>query len=629
MDASKKHYWRADITGLRALAVIPVLLFHAFPQIMPGGFVGVDVFFVISGYLISGILFRNLEKTGTIDFFDFYSKRIKRILPNLLMLLLAVAVFGFWVLTSDEYENLGRHIYSSSFFYQNFRLLSEAEDYFNEASVYKPLLHLWSLAIEEQFYIIFPLLLMVAWRALRSPRGVGILLLLLTLGSFAYCLLQASPSKAFYFPLSRFWELGAGILLSYAEHCRLWRTQSGSPTVVDQVLSVIGVAVIAVAFLVFDEKTPFPGWASLMPVLGAVGIMAASPGAMVNRILSARPLVFVGLISYSLYLWHWPFLSYLAITLPDSDWTANATALAASCVTAMLVYFLVENPVRRLKPVSWRLDAVLLFLLVVVWGLGQGLRLTHGLPERPVPVTVLDGIREHWPGRDGFRAVNLEGVKVYVSHTSDYPKIIFVGDSHMEQYIPRVKKVAKERNISIGILTAPGCNAMPRGLEHKGPCKNVQKFYDSLIYSSKIKRVVIFGMWGSYLVSSPDGDETVEGVDRFRYIVSENPRLSKNVFIGLDQPWGDEYDILRRIKNRFKPIDKSIFEVGYPIDDRWMRGNNSMFSQLNGKVSFIETASKVCPNQRCSLLSYKDDDHLRPSYTENNAVWIDQVFDGL
>lgn len=142
MEASKKHYWRADITGLRALAVIPVLLFHAFPQLMPGGFVGVDVFFVISGYLISGILFRDLQRTGTIDFFDFYSKRIKRILPNLIVLLLVVTVFGWFVLTASEYEVLGKHVYSSAFFFQNFRLLGEAGDYFDIGSAYKPLLHL-------------------------------------------------------------------------------------------------------------------------------------------------------------------------------------------------------------------------------------------------------------------------------------------------------------------------------------------------------------------------------------------------------------------------------------------------------------------------------------------------------
>lgn len=491
MEASKKHYWRADITGLRALAVIPVLLFHAFPQLMPGGFVGVDVFFVISGYLISGILFRNLEKTGTIDFFDFYSKRIKRILPNLLIVLAAVAGYGFFVLTSYEYDNLGRHIYSSSFFYQNFRLLSEEGNYFNEASDYKPLLHLWSLAIEEQFYIVFPLLLLLVWKVAQR-KNVGLIIFLLTFGSFVYCLQQESSSRAFYFPICRFWELGAGILLSYAEHCRLWAARNGAPKAIDHILSAAGTLLIISSCLLFDNRTPFPGWASLMPVLGAVGVMAASPSALVNRVLSMRGVVFVGLISYSLYLWHWPFLSYLSLTLPDSSWIAKVVALVASCVVATAVYFLIENPVRRVKHVSWKMDAVLLLLLVMVWGMGQSLRLLHGLPDRPVPIKILNGIRKDWTWKDGLKQVDVNGIKMRISNPGEFPKILFVGDSHMEQYVPRVKSVAKARNIPVGVLTAPGCNAMPRSEVGDASCRNLQKFYEELIYSDRVERIVFF-----------------------------------------------------------------------------------------------------------------------------------------
>lgn len=437
-------------------------------------------------------------------------------------------------------------------------------------------------------------------------------------------------SRAFYFPICRFWELGAGILLSYAEHCRLWRAQSGSPTVVDQALSAIGVALITASFLMFDEKTPFPGWASLIPVLGAVGIMAASPRAMVNRVLSTRPVVFIGLISYSLYLWHWPFLSYLAITLPASGWIANAAALIASSVTAMIVYFLIENPVRRLKPISWRLDAVLLLLLVLVWGLGQGIRLTHGLPERPVPVKMLNGIREDWIWRRGLKQVVIDGVKVYVLHAADEPKVLFLGDSHMEQYVPRVKKIANERDIPIGIVTAGGCNALPREGETDERRNNVQSVYDKLIYSENIERVVIFGMWGNYLKKPSGADSaSIEGVENLGSLISNNPEFVNKIYIGLDQPWGEEYDILRHVKNRFVALGQDAFDANYPEDDQWMRGNDFMVSKLSGKVTFIETASKVCPERKCNLLNYKDDDHLRSSYTEKNAVWIDQVFDGL
>ena len=153
---NQEHLWRNDITGLRAVAVLPVLLFHAFPSLLPGGFFGVDVFFVISGYLISGIIFRGMLK-DTFSYKSFYEKRIKRILPNLLLLLSFVCIVGYFVLLDREYENLGRHIYSSAAFFQNFRLLSEI-GYFTEDALRKPLLHLWSLAIEEQFYIIFPII---------------------------------------------------------------------------------------------------------------------------------------------------------------------------------------------------------------------------------------------------------------------------------------------------------------------------------------------------------------------------------------------------------------------------------------------------------------------------------------
>lgn len=169
---AKAHLWRADITGLRALAVIPVLLFHAWPELLPGGFFGVDVFFVISGYLISGIIFRGLA-AGNFSFRDFYAKRIRRILPNLILLLTVVLGIGACVLTAAEYGTLGKHVYSSAFFYQNFRLLGEG-GYFDVAGINKPLLHIWSLSIEEQFYLLFPLLCVLVWRIGGGGRSTDL-----------------------------------------------------------------------------------------------------------------------------------------------------------------------------------------------------------------------------------------------------------------------------------------------------------------------------------------------------------------------------------------------------------------------------------------------------------------------
>lgn len=212
----QKHYWRKDITGLRALAVLPVLLFHAFPQWLPGGFYGVDIFFVISGYLISGIIFRGLL-TDSFSFKVFYVKRIKRIFPNLIVLLVFVMAAGWFLLSASEYFDLGSNVSRSALFYQNFRLMSNA-GYFDAPSHFNSLLHMWSLAIEEQFYLVFPLLAFLIWKLGRkSVTSMGVFVAFITVASLLCCLLLEDSNTRFYFPLSRFWELGAGICLAYAE----------------------------------------------------------------------------------------------------------------------------------------------------------------------------------------------------------------------------------------------------------------------------------------------------------------------------------------------------------------------------------------------------------------------------
>lgn len=376
---STVHLWRNDITGLRALAVLPVLVFHAFPEFIPGGFFGVDVFFVISGYLISGIIFRGLE-AGTFSYRVFYEKRIRRIIPNLVLLLLAVAAAGWFVLLPDEFKNLAKHIYSSAAFIENFRLLGEL-GYFTEDALRKPLLHLWSLAIEEQFYIAFPILCALVWRFSRSAKFLGMLVGLITAGSLAACLAISDKNFAFYFPLTRFWELGAGIVLAHAETFGGWRAErldSG----VRNALSLFGLAGIALPMVFYGNAAAHPGAVTLLPVLGAVALIAAAPGAVVNRtLLSWRPMTYVGLISYSLYLWHWPLLSYLFIYYPHPSAGVMTGALALSFLIASLVYFCVENPLRR-SPNPGRVSIALLAALVLAFGMGQAIQVAQGFPKR-------------------------------------------------------------------------------------------------------------------------------------------------------------------------------------------------------------------------------------------------------
>jgi len=394
--------YRPDIDGLRAVAILSVLIFHAFPSMLTGGFVGVDVFFVISGFLISSIIFKSLIR-GDFSFTEFYVHRIRRIFPALILVLAASFTFGWYALWPSEFEQLGKHIAASSGFVQNFVLWNES-GYFDTESALKPLMHLWSLAVEEQYYLIYPLLLWIAWRL-----GVNIIMMVIVLGvmSFGYNVDQVNDDavKAFFFPQARFWELMAGgglayyLLITKQVHMTdqlkqlVFRSHAfGRSTVPEQrkviaknLLSGIGLLLIVAAVLVMNKETPFPGWWALTPVAGTVCIILAGPEAWLNRkVLANRWMVFVGLISYPLYLWHWPLLSFAHIV--ESGLPALPVRIAAvimSFLLACLTYRFVEKPIRFGKQ-RLIITNSLWVLMVTLAGVGYGCFKLNGLEFRKI-----------------------------------------------------------------------------------------------------------------------------------------------------------------------------------------------------------------------------------------------------
>jgi len=392
------HKYRPDIDGLRALAVISVVIFHAFPEYLRGGFIGVDVFFVISGYLISGIILKNLEN-NSFSLVSFYSRRIKRIFPALLLVMVAVYMFGRIALLEKEYQQLGFHIFSSAGFLQNIVLWHES-GYFDNSSDTKPMLHLWSLGIEEQFYIVWPLILWIVFRARVSKSGI---LSALFLSSFVWniYIIKGDASQAFFSPVTRFWELAAGGILSYLVIYKdktvafmknkfgfvLSKMTYGGMEInkSNSVISFVGAFALFSGIILINEESQFPGYWALLPVFGSFLIIFAGQDAWFNRIvLSNRVFVWIGLISYPLYLWHWPLLSFARILEgPDYSYFLRMFLVIISLLLAVITYFLVEKPLRfgkfsKIKTIG------LTLLMVYVGYTGLKLFVKLGHPDREV-----------------------------------------------------------------------------------------------------------------------------------------------------------------------------------------------------------------------------------------------------
>lgn len=371
--------YRPEIDGLRAGAVLAVIAFHAFPGHFRGGFVGVDVFFVISGYLISGIITSGL-RDGTFSFRTFYARRVRRIFPTLVVVLTCSLAAGWFLLLPSEYKQLGEHVAAGAGFVSNLALWRES-GYFETASEQKVLLHLWSLGIEEQFYLVWPLFL---WAAARRRWRARALTSVVLVASFAANVIQVrhDPVAAFYSPATRFWELMVGALLAWGTEPRpqpVSRSSASPP--LGNILWFAGAGMIGLALALVRQDRMFPGFWALLPVLGTALVIAAGPTSWCNRhVLSWRPAVFVGRISYPLYVWHWVLLVFLAeygSYTPLSRLLAIALAFCLAWVTAHFV----EDPIRKgaTRTAKVAAPAIAMAALFLV---GLGIYKLNGFPAR-------------------------------------------------------------------------------------------------------------------------------------------------------------------------------------------------------------------------------------------------------
>ena len=434
----QNHAYRPDIDGLRAIAVLSVLGFHAFPRLVPGGFVGVDIFFVISGYLISAILLAQSE-TGNLSIPGFYARRIKRIFPALSLVLATTLALGWCILSPEEISRLGKDVAAGAGFVSNIRLWGES-GYFDHDSASKPLLHLWSLGIEEQFYILWPpVVLLLA----RKRKAFAVLVPVLAAISFLASLWLASRSQnaAFYLPHGRFWELLAGGLL----------TAHGSKLRPSATRGWCGAALLAGSVFLLNQEMLFPGWWALLPVTGAFLLISAGPDAWPNRrLLSTPALVFIGLISYPLYLWHWPLLVFARLILFDTPPAFfRVLLILLSGLLAWLTYRLMERPVRGTQ--GWAVPGALCSLVTLIAITGLFIRV-------PDPLALLHASMTNGTGLNGLTQDGcgmLKGQKnlTYCRSDSRQPPVYaLIGDSHAGALFPALvrESITGERWMLLG-----------------------------------------------------------------------------------------------------------------------------------------------------------------------------------
>jgi peptidoglycan/LPS O-acetylase OafA/YrhL len=596
--------YRRDIDGLRAVAVLSVVAFHAAPGRLPGGFVGVDVFFVISGFLISGIIMSQLG-AGRFSFADFYARRILRIFPPLLAVLLCLLVTGTLFFTNDEFRSLGKHVAAGAGFVSNLTLWGES-GYFDVAADFKPLLHLWSLGIEEQFYLAWPLLLYLCW---RRGGSFGLLTAAIAIPCFLFgvYLVTGHPVAAFYSPLTRFWELLAGC------GAALLAGRNFDPRL-RNLASVAGVAMLIAALMFIDRHKAFPGLWALLPTMGAVLIIAAGPSAKCNAWVLGNPLmVGIGLISYALYLWHWPLLAFPRILngAEVPQWL-RAASVGLALVLSVLSYRFLERPIRA-SAERGKTALILLVLMFAVGLLGAAIFLSNISQWRPIqpsvanegqigPYDFFNSIRQSSvpcaPEDIRAKSDSWEGiVRCFQSRPGDNQDIAIVGDSHGESLFPGLAEVFRSQNIvfygmdGLPFLSDPEYSAI----------------YRHVLDTPSIKTVFVAAAWDRKLSAAPASAWRKDLKDT----VDQLAAAGKQVYLV------DDIHAFGFAPNRCKYLDRLWLpnKCGERVTPQEYLSDFRAVAASNPAVRVVSPNGPFCSDTECFMarnghLLYRDEHHL-------------------
>lgn len=521
--------FRPDIEGLRAIAIVPVVLYHASSSLVPGGFIGVDVFFVISGFLISKIILDDLDN-GSFSYVHFYRRRIRRIFPALFVMTTATVVAGWFFCFPDDYWALAKSVLSQALLVANFHF-RHLTGYFAAAAETRPLLHTWSLAVEEQFYLIFPVLLLFVYRNRRVEPLKLLVFLLCVFFGWSVFETWKHPSSAFYLLPSRAWELLLGAVLAAAGDrlsARRWLHEAAG---------FLGVVLIVFATVGYDSRTSFPGLGALAPCVGTALLIVSSQHApsLVGRAFGWKPVVFVGLISYSLYLWHWPILVFAKYLQPTGlTVMSRVLLLFGSAALATASWKFVETPFRKRVVCGARRQIFLTF------GIGTAVSLVAAVvilrasgfewrfPESVLAYLDYSLIRSDRKPLDlrlvfkvevGSKEVVAGKFPVMGSGTSSNFEFAVWGDSHAGAIVPVINQLCKKYNVH-GIEAVRSSTFPAIDFREATPDADEAARFNAAVFdfirARKIKNVIITGRWIGYVDSEARRAGFISTVDRLR-----------------------------------------------------------------------------------------------------------------
>jgi peptidoglycan/LPS O-acetylase OafA/YrhL len=634
MEPMMARTYRADIDGLRAVAIGLVVLFHATSR-CPGGFVGVDVFFTISGFLITGLLLDE-QRRDHFRLGEFWIRRVRRLLPAAVVMVSATLVAGFWFMLPEHYEDLAKSAIAQQLLVSNVHFMGKS-GYFDGSADLMPLLHTWSLAVEEQFYIGYPLLLLLLG---RLPRQLMVAALVAIAGiSFGVSDwgVRTHPQATFYLLPTRAWEILIGGLICFApmpQHRSAW---------VANLLAGLGLSGILLPAWLFTAATPFPGRAALLPCLATAMVIYANSltTTWVGRLLQMRPVVFVGLVSYSLYLWHWPILSFLRYLRCDepSSTLLRGGAVAVSFILAVVTWKYVELPFRRkdVLPQAKGLLVAAVAAIAVVLASSFAIVAFHGLPRRFDPLALSFAAAAH-DDKSYRRTVTLESLqqgKLPVFGSADAAVTCLVwGDSHAMSLVPGIDAACKTHGVRgfqvTNHSTAPLLDFVARerlGLNERAPAFN-RAVVDHAV-TEHIDVVFIIGYWVSY--ADRPGFEAA-----LRKTVHELAEAGIHVVLVRDVarfPYDPNMKLSMAVRLGRDVAKVGVADANYRrINNRW----NDLFDQLAGdNVSVIDLSPAFVDEtglwraEQGGVSTYCDHDHLTTAGSLRTQPLFEAFFDGL